>query len=89
MVAMPVEKVVRLPSVMSLKPSDDVSVTMACDIVIGDAELLRRHQAHGGARAADIGRAERQRDRAVDIDRERHRGVPPKLNQKPQATPRP
>src|SRR4029453_4300072 len=45
------------------------------DLVVRDAEFLRRHQAHRGAGAADVGRADRQSDRAVAIDVEGDAGL--------------
>ncbi len=38
------------------------------DLLIGDAELLRRHQRQRRARAADIDRSDGERDRAVHAD---------------------
>ena len=46
----------------------DVSATIALTCVVGDAELLRRHQRQRGARAADVHRADGQRHRAVHAD---------------------
>ena len=41
-------------------------------LLVGDAQLLGGHQAHRGAAAADVGRADAQRHRAVGRQRQRH-----------------
>ena len=45
------------------------------DLVEVDAELLGRHHAQRGAQAADVGRAGRQRQRAVLVELQRHGGL--------------
>ena len=47
----------------------------AAHFLIRNAELLGRHQAHGGARAADIDRADGDDRGAVEIDVDRRAGL--------------
>ena len=89
MVARPDAKVTRLPWLVFVEAErcgvgDDASY-----LVVSDAQFFGRHQAHGGARAADIRGADHQGDCAVRLTLRETLVAPPKLNQKPLATPRP
>ena len=65
MVARPDEKVPRLPSVMSLWPSERGIGNHHADVLVGKAELFRGHQADGSARAADVDGAHGNGDGAI------------------------